>query len=46
VRQAGKQMIRDGSVSPARKSRHDSLEISEEGEEPKYARFNLNLTGF
>jgi hypothetical protein len=45
VRQAGKQMIRDGS-SPARKPRHDSLEISEEGEEPKYARFNLNFTSF
>lgn len=31
-------MIRDGSFSPARKPCHDSLEISEEGEEPKYAR--------
>lgn len=31
-------MIRDGSFSPARKPRHDSLETSEEGEEPKYAR--------
>lgn len=46
VRQAGKQMIRDGSFSPARKPRHDSLETSEEGEEPKYARLNWNLTSF
>lgn len=37
-RQAGKQMIRDDSVSPTQEPRHDSLETSDDGEEPKYAR--------
>lgn len=46
VRQTGKQVSRDGSFSSAQNPHYDSLETSEEREEPNFARLNWNLDLF